>query len=189
MVMKKGEFMKQILMCLPEIFSGQKNLSKVINWLRKRGIHETDIYVSTKVGIWMHLKLMIFSKIILVLILKGKRAVPVPVQLYIFNFVVREFCIRESPVEWASARWLNHWGEGCPGCPLVTPKSYCPAGALVNFFWHLSGIYSKAMVVFRYNLVYWHLIFCKYITSVVWKLKGGCVPCLQSNLCSEMFLQ
>ena len=51
MVMKKGEFMKQILMCLPEIFSGQKNLSKVINWLRKRGIHETDIYVSTKVVI------------------------------------------------------------------------------------------------------------------------------------------
>ena len=58
--MKKGEFMKQILMCLPDIFSGQKNLSKVINWLRKRGIHETvrkrgihetDIYVSTKVGI------------------------------------------------------------------------------------------------------------------------------------------
>ena len=58
----------------------------------------------------------IFSKIILILILKGKRAIPV--QLYIFNFVVR----------------LNHWGEGCPGCPLVTPKSYCPAGALVNFF-------------------------------------------------------
>ena len=43
--------MKQILMCLPEIFSGQKNLSKVINWLRKREIHETDIYVSTKVAI------------------------------------------------------------------------------------------------------------------------------------------
>ena len=63
--------MKQILMCLPEIFSGQKNLSKVIKWLRKRGI--------------------------LILILKGKRAVPV--QLYIFNFVVREFCIRESPGE------------------------------------------------------------------------------------------
>ena len=166
MVTKKGEFMKQILMCLPEIFSGQKNLSRVINWLRKRGIHETDIYVSTKVGIWMHLKLMIFSKIILILILKGKRAVPI--QLYIFNFVVREFCIRESPGEWAS---------------------YCPAEPLSIFFWHLSGIYSKAMVVFRYNLVYWHLIFCKYITSVVWKLKGGCVPCLQSNLCSEMFLQ
>ena len=29
--------MKQILMCLPEIFSGQKNLSKVIKWLQKRG--------------------------------------------------------------------------------------------------------------------------------------------------------
>ena len=66
----------------------------------------------------MNLKLMI-----LILILKGKRAIPI--QLYIFNFVVREF------------------------------------------FGHLSGIYSKAMVVFRYNLVYWHLIFCKYITSVV----------------------
>ena len=51
MVTKKGEFMKQILMCLPEIFSGHKNLSKVINWLRKRGIHKTDIYVSTKVAI------------------------------------------------------------------------------------------------------------------------------------------
>ena len=36
-------------------------------------------------------------KNILILILKGKRAVPI--QLYIFNFVVREFCIRESPGE------------------------------------------------------------------------------------------
>ena len=33
MVMKKGEFMKQILMCLAQIFSGQKKLSKVIKWL------------------------------------------------------------------------------------------------------------------------------------------------------------
>ena len=50
----------------------------------------------------------------------------------------------------------------------MTPKSYCLVGALVNFFFgHLSGIYSKVMVVFRYNLGYWHLIFCKYITSVV----------------------
>ena len=29
---------------------------------------------------------------------------------------------------------LCTWGEGWSGCPLVTPKSYCPAGALVNFF-------------------------------------------------------
>ena len=37
------------------------------------------------------------SNFILILILKGKRAVHI--QLYIFYFVVREFCIRESPVE------------------------------------------------------------------------------------------
>ena len=38
----------------------------------------------------MNLKLMVFSKIILILILKGKRAVPV--QLYIFKFVVSILC-------------------------------------------------------------------------------------------------
>ena len=63
MVTNKGEFMKQILMCLPEIFSGQKNLSKVIKWLQKRGI--------------------------LILILKGKRAVPV--QLYIFIILLFQY--------------------------------------------------------------------------------------------------
>ena len=156
MVMKKGEFMKQILMCLPEIFSGQKNLSKVIKCLWKRGnlwnrylcvykgwnmnefetnelmsnwmnelkicwnklkcnffknhshldsktqksstrttLYFYHVYVSTKVGIWMDLKLMnwcqtewmnlkyveinwnvIFSKIILILILKPKEQYP-----------------------------------------------------------------------------------------------------------------
>ena len=66
-----------------------------------RTLYFYHVYVSTKVGIWINLKLMnwcqtewmnlkyveinwnvIFSKIILILILKGKRAVPI--QLYIF---------------------------------------------------------------------------------------------------------
>ena len=82
-----------------------KNHSHLDSKMQKSSTHRTlyfyHVYVSTKVGIWMNLKLMnwcqtermnlkyveinwnvIFSKIILILILKRKRAVPV--QLYIF---------------------------------------------------------------------------------------------------------
>ena len=90
----------------------------------------------------------------------GTRTTPIFLILLSGNFTL---------VTWrVSLCWVvEPLGRGVSWCPLVTPKSYFPVGALVNFFGHLSGIYSKAMVVFRYNLVYWHLIFCKYITSVV----------------------
>ena len=92
------------------------NFSKIILiliWKGKRAVpvqlYIFIIFMCLQRWIWINLKLMnwcqtermnlkyveinwnvIFSKIILILILKGKRAVPV--QLYIFNFVVSILC-------------------------------------------------------------------------------------------------
>ena len=45
-------------------------------------------------------------------------------------------CIREQPGV-SLCHMVEPWGEGCPGCLLVPPISYCPAGALVKFFWDM----------------------------------------------------
>ena len=92
-----------------------------------RTLYFYHVYVSTKVGIWMNLKLMnwcqtermnlryveinwnvIFSKIILILILKCKRAVPV--QLYIFIIFMclqRWIWINLKLMNWCQTERMN----------------------------------------------------------------------------------
>ena len=101
--------------------------SKMQKISTRRTLYFHHFYVSTKVGIWINLKLMnwcqtkqmnlkyveinwnvIFSKIILILILKCKRAVPVELYIFIiFMCLQRWIWINLKLINWCQTEQMN----------------------------------------------------------------------------------